>query len=254
MSADTCVIVSFYDERDDGELVRLLRQLRSGDAGAAFDLRVVVNSPRGEALRLPDDLASVNTTVRQNTGFNIGAWNHGWLNNPGYAFYVFLQDECEIVRTGWLARYRKLLSEPGVGAAGESLLIWPGWRRFARQWPEATAECAAIARQRAIALGKSPSHLQTLAIGASAACLEATGGFLLADGKAQAIATEIMFSRLCLARGFAIRQSAWRPFEYIMHPQWRSLRDDSAKVSWNVNRALKRFFGQPFRTPAPARE
>lgn len=243
MPAATCVIVSYYDERDDGELIRLLRQLRETGAGTRFDLRVVVNSDRGRALRLPDDLSSVHATVRQNSGFNIGAWNHGWQAHPGYASYLFLQDECEIVRPDWLERYEALLEDPEVGAVGESLLLWTGWSRFAREWPEATAACEAMAKDLRIDLGKSPSHLQTLVIGASAACLEATGGFLVADGKAKAIATEIMFSRLCVDRGFAIRQSAWRPFEFIMHPQWRSLRGDSARPAWSVGRAVKRLLG-----------
>lgn len=237
---DTCVVVSFYDERDSGELIRLLRQLHEVEAGCDFDVHVVVNSDRGDSLQLPDDLSHVATTVRQNTGFNIGAWDHGWRQHPGYSFYIFLQDECEIVRTDWLLRYKRLLSNKRVGIVGESLLLWPSWTSFSRQWPEATAECNVLALNRKFELGKSPSHMQTLALGASAACLAKTGGFMLAEGKVKAIATEIMFSRLCIHLGFEIRQSAWRPFEYIMHPQWKSLRHDSARLSWSLSRVLKR--------------
>jgi hypothetical protein len=244
MRADTCVIVSYYDERPSIELVKLLRQLRDVNAGADFELRVVINSDRGGRLQLPVDLASIPTTVRQNTGFNIGAWDHGWRQNREFSFYVFLQDECEIARENWLKRYKQLLSDGSVGVVGESLLYWSNWDDFKRQWPEATDECISLGMKRSIALGKAPTHLQTLAIGATASCLDRTDGLLVAEGKTRAIATEIMYSRQCLELGFAIKQSAWRPFEYIRHPQWASLRTDSSKLTWHISRAF-RSLGRP---------
>lgn len=239
MPSDTCVIVSYYDERPSTELVGLLRQLQALKAGSDFELRVVVNSNRGLQPQLPADLSSTATDVRENKGFNIGAWDHGWRQNPGYSFYVFLQDECEVVKENWLSRYKDLLSSGDVGLVGESLLFWPNWTRFKNKWPQVHDECVSMGASRNISLGRSPTHAQTLALGASAACLNATDGFLVAQSKAEAIATEIMFSRRCLHRGFEIAQSAWRPFEYFNHPQWSSLRRDSSGLAWNISRALK---------------
>lgn len=239
MLKDTCVVVSYYDSRSVGELLRLLRQLRAQWSAGIFDLLVVVNSDQMQRLELPPELAGINIQVRENTGFNIGAWHHGWRTNPGYSFYIFLQDECEVVSDGWLDRYRSLLSKANAGLVGESLLYWQSWSSFEKRWPEATAECAAIAAANEIELGPNPTHLQTLVLGATGECLRATNGFVLGGGKVAAIATEILFSRHCIQRGFEVRQSAWRPFEYIGHPQWASIRSDSAKLRWHVAKAVK---------------
>lgn len=239
MRVDTCVVVSFYDERPSDELVRLLRQLRDTNAGAEFTLCIVVNSVRSVNLQLPADLSPTRILYRKNSGFNIGAWDHGWKENPGFSYYIFLQDECEIINAGWLSRYKHLLSRDRVGLVGESLLLWPSWSRIKREWPQTYEECVSLSNLHNIELGISSSHVQTLALGVSAACLEATSGFLVADNKVSAIATEIMFSRHCLCRGFKIAQSAWRPFEFFSHSQWNSIRNDSFKSRWNISRALK---------------
>ncbi len=240
MAAETCVVVSYYDGRPSGELIKLLRQIRTIDAGRPFELLVVVNSLEMRRLELPDDLADVGVVLRRNAGFNLGAWDHGWRSRPGYRYYLFLQDDCEIARSGWVARYERELASERVGLVGESLIRWSSWEHFAGLWPEAMGECRALGRRHGIELGKSPTHLQTLALGASQRCLEAMGGFLQADGKVGAIATEVMLSRQCLQRGFVFRQSAWRPFEYIRHPQWMDERENSRTLKWNISQLAKR--------------
>jgi hypothetical protein len=239
MSDDTCVVVSYYDGRPTNDLFRLLRQLRDIDAGANFNLKVIINSDSGLPLSIAEDLVGTSLEMRQNTGFNIGAWQYGWQRNPGFRFYIFLQDECEIVKSNWLLEYKKLLSKKGVGLVGESLLTWRNWAVFRELWPEAYRECVQIASRSSIILGKSPAHIQTLALGVTGECLTATQGFLLGDGKIKAIATEIMFSRRCIQNNFMVKQSAWRPFEYINHPQWSGLREAARGLKWNIARGLK---------------
>jgi len=95
-----CVVVSYYDARPDAELHRLLRQIRDSE----FDLRhvlVVVNSVGSAALELADGLGLVETVYRRNAGFNMGAWDFGWRARPHYRNYLFLQDECTVVRPDW---------------------------------------------------------------------------------------------------------------------------------------------------------
>lgn len=238
MAIDTCVIVSHYNERPTNELINLLRQLRHYEAGE-FQLRVIVNSDSRSALQLPDDLSSVKVNFRENSGFNIGGWDAGWRMNPDFKFYIFLQDECQIAAKNWLDRYKTLLSRRKAGLVGESLIDWSDWRTFEREWPQAAAECASLSLRKSIPLGRSPTHLQTLALGASGSCLAAMDGFLLGGKKVEAIATEIMISRNCKHCGFDIAQSAWRPFQYIEHPQWASMKQDSEKVSWHIWKAMK---------------
>lgn len=238
MPADSCVIVSYYDGRPSNDLIALLRSLTGPASQPGVEIRVVVNSDLGRVPTLPADLNGTNIDVRENTGFNIGAWDHGWRHNPGFGSYLFLQDECQVSLEGWLQRYRRLLSERTVGIVCESLMFWKSWAQFQSKWPEAYKECVRLGVELNIPLGSSPTHAQTLALGASAACLNATDGFLTAQGKVAAIATEIMFSRHCIDRGFRIVQSAWRPFEYFPHPQWASIRDAARGPAWHASRAM----------------
>jgi hypothetical protein len=43
-----------------------------------------------------------------------------------------------------------------------------------------------------------------------------------------------------IARGCQIRQVGWRPFEYVLHPQWQSLRDESAAIRWHFAKLYRR--------------
>ena len=239
-AGELCVVVSYYDARPPAELERLLRQIR--DSG--FDLRdvlVVVNSVGDATLKLADGLERVETAYRRNSGFNMGAWDFGWRSRPRYRNYLFLQDECAIVRSDWSREYTRMLDdEHGMAIVGESLQYWWSWAQLGRMSQPVLSACRGLASSKEIALGKSPTHLQTLVVAASNSALTRLGGFVLADEKVEAIASEILFSRHAIASGYCIHQSARRPFEFFGHEQWDGIRGNAVGLRWFVTQSLKR--------------
>ena len=169
------------------------------------------------------------------------AWDFGWRNRQGYRNYLFLQDECTVERKDWGEKYIRLLSEShGRVIYGESLQYWRSWRSLHDKYEPIFSECQALATAKSIPLGKSPTHLQTLVIAVSDAALARLDGFILADEKIRAVATEILFSRHAIACGYSVQQAAHRPFEYFGHPQWATVRRDSMQLRWSIARLLKR--------------
>lgn len=238
MPASNLVIVSYYDQRPIGTLLALLDQTMSIDAGAPFDLCVVVNAESGTLTRLPEHHRAVEVRHRENHGFNIGAWQWGWEANRHYDFYLFLQDECVIRRTGWLAAIAGAGSNPGVGFVGEGVDCYGSWETFDRCWPPIAAEAHRMAAERGIPLGTRPDYVQTLIVGARREVLDRTGGFVVGDGKTGACAGEVLTSVRARAQGLRNVQVAWRPFEYIRHPQWDDIRVMSGGWQWQVSRAM----------------
>jgi hypothetical protein len=230
------VVVSHYNARPAGELVRLLDQAREVPAGWPFQPRVVVNRALPQDLELPPRHRGTDVLYRENVGYNIGAWEHGWRAGPHYPGYLFLQEECQLVRAGWLAAFVRSATEPGVGLVGECLS--PDWdapwgelaRRFRGQTlpghqaagrPADRVPCYLdfLARQ-AIDPGPKGDHLQSLVLFCRREVLGATGGFPVGNDYGEAIASEIGISKKVQALGLALRQVGPTPFTYVEHPQW----------------------------------
>jgi len=73
------------------------------DAGLQHAVTVVCNGGDRQPLRLPTQLTTRVTLLnRPNGGYNIGAWEHGWRYDTGSSHFLFVQDECRILRAGWL--------------------------------------------------------------------------------------------------------------------------------------------------------
>jgi hypothetical protein len=238
MPASCLVVVSYYDQRPTETLLALLDQAMSIDAGLPFDLCVVVNAENETLTRLPERQKAVEVLHRQNRGLNVGAWQYGWEANPNYDFYLFLQDECVIRRRGWLAAIADAARDRTVGFVGEGIDCYESWETFDRCWPPIAAEAHRMAADQGIALGTRPDYVQTLIVGARREVLEHTGGFVVGDGKMGACAGEILTSVRARAKGLRNVQVAWRPFEYIRHPQWDDLRAVSGGWRWQLSRAM----------------
>ena len=79
---NTLVVVSHYNAWPTDQLVALLDQIKAIPAGCPFDCRVVVNQAKPGPLELPPRHADVGVLYRENIGYNIGAWDHGWRVGP----------------------------------------------------------------------------------------------------------------------------------------------------------------------------
>ncbi len=230
------MVVSHYNAWPADKLIALLDQTRSIDAALPFHTRVVVNQALDKPLNLPARFQDVECLYRENSGYNIGAWDSGWRTPPRFDHYLFLQEECQILKPGWLKAFVALTEQPNVGLVGESL-VWE------RPWPELEAtlqrpvsddfqidgrpvdhfECYYENLSRlGIERGADGSHLQSLVYAARREVLERIGPFPLGQDYGAAVTTEICLSKKVLALGLEIRQVRFLPFSYVLHPQWRS--------------------------------
>jgi hypothetical protein len=167
---------------------------------------------------------------------NIGAWDAGWRSAPGHPVYVFLQDECLIVRDHWLAAYAERCLEPGVGLVGESLN--PAW---SQPWSKLKAAHAGARmpdhfidgnpadrvevyldcmRRWGIDPGETATHLRSLLWAASGAVLNSIDGFPIGANYGECIAAEIAVSRKVASAGLRVVQVRKAQFYFSAHREW----------------------------------
>lgn len=239
------VVISYYDGRPGRHLIELLRSMRFVPAGWPYQVRVMVNQVRPAPLSLPADLGDVEVHYRHNRGFNIGAWEAGWRTEPAYDGYLFLQDECQIVREGWVAAFVHKAVGKNVGLVGECLSPnWDApWETLALltqgdQLPEHCVEGKPAERVRCylhflrthgIAPGLKGDHLQSVVLFARREVLVAINGFPVGRNYGEAIASEIGISKKVQALGMSIREVGPDPFTFIQHPQWLHRRREAVR-------------------------
>ena len=102
----------------------------------------------------------------------------------------------------------------------------------------AAARAAWVAGLRQVFAGDA-AHLQSVVLFARRELLERIDGFPIGHDKVHAMASEIAISKRVIARGCRIRQIGWRPFKYILHPQWQSFRDRSAAMNWHFAKLVR---------------
>lgn len=234
----TLVVVSYYDARPRRDLDALLGELATVPAGAPFETLVVVNQTQAQPTVVDTALPGLRVLHRENRGFNIGAWDHGFRSAPDHDRYLFLQDECRLTRPGWLLPFLLRLARPEVGLVGERLN--PAWqapwseleRRFAghtladHRVDGAPAErlpaYRAFWRRHGIDPGECGDHLQTLVLATRGDVLTRIGGFPSGADYGEAIAAEIGISKRVQMLGLSVEEVGPRPFTWITHPQWQA--------------------------------
>jgi hypothetical protein len=232
----TLVVISYYDRRPIHNLLELTESLHQYPAGQEFDVCVIVNRTKNELISIAQ-LSSTAIHYRHNVGMNIGAWDHGWRICSGYKSYLFLQDECYVIRDNWLARYRAVLERPNVGMVGESLnRLWDKpWRELRKLFanivlPEHQIEAKCVNRvdfylEFLKAHGVDPRvggrHLRSVVWFLSAEVLQAIDGFLIGRNYGECIAAEIAASKKVEALGLAVVQAnEQEEFFYIRHLEY----------------------------------
>jgi hypothetical protein len=238
-SADALVVVCYYDARPVEPLLDLLRQMWTVPAGATFDVLVVVNSVTGTALALPEEFGDVEVRIRANQGFNIGAWQAAWQEAPAYPFYLFLQDECVLLREDWLRAFIDCAARPQSGFIGEWEVLNFTWRRLNRGWAQIGKSFEVLRREAGVPAGIAPLYLQTVVIGVRREVLMRSGGFITGEDKATAVAGEILSSVRLRSLGYSNRQVGFFPFTRVGHPQHAKVAAAARSLRWSLSRALR---------------
>ena len=253
----TLVIISHWAPRGLQALTRLVRQMAQTRPGQDYSLCVVSNHDRtddaqdafaiaqleaslAEALKnQPWPPQNVQTHLRENTGMNIGAWDHGWQCDDTYEHYLFLQDEVLLQREHWLALLTKRAQDAcqsgkGLYLLGESFntrwqLPWATLRQsplnvFAPGHPcdmrrvDYYLHCM---HQWGIDPGTDGGHLRSLVWLSNQQTLQCLNGFRQGRQYGECIAAEIATSRAVVAAGGVVQQIAPSPFCVFWHPEWR---------------------------------
>ncbi len=238
------VIVSHYNAWEPDRLIALLDQMDATPAGYPYRRRVVVNQAVDRPLVLPERHRDVAVSYRENTGYNIGAWNFGWKQEPPAEFYLFVQEECQILKDNWLGAFVTPLQDPKVGLVGESLkwrgFTWPRVEYYYRGSTYDSHACPdspvpldraihAVLAAEQIPPGRRAAHLQSLILATRRECLLATDGFLIRNAYGDAVGAEVATSKRLEALGYRVVQVGARPFEYISHPQWYAAATDTKR-------------------------
>jgi hypothetical protein len=205
-------------------------------AGAPMDVLIVVNQTRDEHIGQLNVPFPFEVAYRENLGMNIGAWEAGWRLQPNRPAYLFLQDECLIVRENWLQAFVERCLEPKVGLVGESFNpAWDApWARLAAMHAAArlpdhfidgrpTARVDTYLHHMArwgVHPGASGRHLRSTVWAASGEALREIDGFPIGSNYGECIAAELAVSRKIENAGFELVQVREPAFYFIRHREW----------------------------------
>ncbi len=227
-------VISTWTGNPSSHLHQLCQSLSQHQPGQDYDLFLSANgldySPANDLRRLFKEIF-----VRENTGFNLGSWNYAWQHLTAYDRFLFLQDDCVVLRNGWLGAFvRRFDRTRNCGLVGETLQY--GW---AKPWsalcspepmdrrdrdPVERAAWAQFVRKTlagcGITEGSTGRHITTVVQFTSRSILEQVKGFNIGETKQEAIAAEIGFSRKIEALGYVLVQVARRRHSVIGHRQW----------------------------------
>lgn len=234
----TCVVICYWIGRSTKPLFKLLSAMQRYPAGAPFDVVVVCNGGDVEPLVIPDRFPGLRLRVinRENTGWNLGAWEAGWRESPGYEYFLFLQAECFIKAKDWLLRFEHRMDcDAGIGLLGERLM----WSGMTWDYVRASTEIdigprpdilgtieryRSILTEKGIEPGPLGTHLVSIILFTRRKLLEEIGGFpLIGESYVEAVSCEIAFSKNFENRGYRISQLADDAFFKIGHTQWTEL-------------------------------
>jgi hypothetical protein len=204
--------------------------------GLPYDL---VLSANGLEYTLPSSLVPRfwKIFVRDNVGYNLGAWDHAWRHLPDHDRFLFLQDESSILKAGWLRLFEQcFLATPNCGLVGEYIpvkylrpwedLVDHGSNQFekwnSRERVESMTFCRRQLAQWGIPEGPCARHVTSVVQYTSRRVLELVDGYIIGKTKGEAITAEIGFSRKIEARGFSLAQVGRYRHSVVSHPQWPS--------------------------------
>ena len=234
----TLITISHYNQRSKHNLNCLLSSLKSDQ----FNLYLVINDDNCTKEK-KITFQNVKTLIRPNIGMNIGSWNSTYLNNKNFDFYIFVQDECEILNIDFVEKYVSELSKNDVGMTGESINY-----KWDNNWEDISSSSLnyivgynalkrpvyrvqyylSLMKKWGIHSGLKGLHLRSLVWGFKREVLKKLFPFPLGKTKEQCIASEIAVSKKVEQLGLKVTQIHEKPFKYISHFEWKL--DGSSKV------------------------
>ncbi len=253
-------MVSYWDERPVAALRSLVKGMDTFDPGISFERILVVNRSSESPDQTLDELRFDRIVERANTGMNIGAWDAGWRVAPNATGYLFLQDDCHILRDNWLAGFVNS-ARPDVGLSGESMNL-----NWARPWDHLRRGPGMIEldghtvngrrvnrvdyylrcmRKWGIDPGPDGRHLRSLVWYCRRDAIELIDGFPTGSTYGECIAPEIATSRRLLSHGLCIEQVRPDPFHFIGHPDWVYSKQHSRHVHIGSLTRLERLLAGP---------
>lgn len=232
MSNDALIVISHYAKRDDYFLKKLLLEISQ----VTRKILVVINSDFVNCVS-EEFYLGYPALVRPNLGMNIGGWDAAFHRYSNYEHYIFLQDECSLLRYDFLEVYKRKLSDPNVGMVGESINFkWDrSWRDMFLSPLNYSTEIVLGSRKISrvenylntlhawkIDPGFGGRHLRALVWGIKGETLFRIKGFPIGETKEQCIASEIAVSKKIEQLGLRVDQISETPFTYFKHDEWRS--------------------------------
>lgn len=232
MKARCLLVISHFDRRPIQNLLALLKSLDQYPAGDDYDTCIVVNRTKDDAIVLPSRYRHIPIIYRHNLGMNIGAWDCGWRQNDEYRDYLFLQEECYVIRPNWLNVYRKALSS-NIGMVGESLNrqwdnAWSNLRESlsGSYLPEHSLDgfpmnrvdyYLEMFRRQGVNPGETGRHLRSLIWFMPRDVIAKIDGFTIGLNYGECIAAEIGTTKKVEALGMRAAQVHEEEFFYIRH-------------------------------------
>lgn len=237
MNNKLLITISHYNKRCKDNLIKLSNSLKNQNC----DIFIVINDDNYSKEK-KDVFNNIKTLIRPNTGMNLGAWNASFLNNRCYDFYIFLQDECQIMDITFLKKYIYELSKKNVGMTGESINY-----KWANDWSIISNSglnykvgydlhkkpiyrvqyYLSLLKRWNIEAGKTGFHLRSLVWAFKREILERIVPFPIGSNKEECIAAEIAISKKIEQIKLMVTQINIKPFKYISHFEWKS--DGSSK-------------------------
>lgn len=238
MSSDALIVISHYAKRGDYHLKKLLSEVSQ----VTKSILVVINADfvNSESEGFFEGYPAL---LRPNLGMNIGGWNAAFHRHPNYEHYVFLQDECSLLRRDFLDAYKRKLNDPDIGMVGESINFkWDkSWRDMFLSPLNYSTDIVLGSRKISrvenylnllhtwkIEPGFGGRHLRALAWGIKGETLIRLEEFPIGETKEQCIASEIAVSKKIEQLGLRVCQIDESPFTFFRHDEWRA--DGSSKL------------------------
>lgn len=257
------IIISFWTARSAKPLFNLLRQMDEIEAGLPFEIAIICNSEQVNVIPFYFNFncQKIQVFVRQNQGLNIGAWDYGWRKLPSYDNYLFLQDDCFIVRRHWLKAFvEKFYEDSNIGLLGESIYWKCTWEKLAQSTyndffkdPHSNGEVIKkidfyrkFLLDNQIAENFTAEHLQSTILFTSRKILEKIDGFINRNNYREAIACEIAISKKVQGLGYQVQSVNPNSYHhYIAHPQWLKQKTRIDRLICSIRSTFKSIYRQP---------